>query len=66
VGNLGLHDQRQALCWIQQYINFFGGNPMEVTIWGKSAGSWSVTNQMLTNGGNTEGLFRAAFMESGS
>ena len=34
--------------------------------WGESAGSISVSLQMLTNGGNTEGLFRAAFMQSGS
>lgn len=34
--------------------------------WGESAGSQSVTFQMITNGGNTEGLFRAAWMESGS
>jgi acetylcholinesterase len=34
--------------------------------WGQSAGAISVSLQMLTNGGNTEGLFRAAFMQSGS
>lgn len=34
--------------------------------WGESAGAISVALQMVTNGGNTEGLFRAAFMQSGS
>ena len=34
--------------------------------WGESAGSISVSLHMLVNGGNNEGLFRAAFMESGS
>ena len=34
--------------------------------WGESAGAISVALQMLTNGGNTEGLFRGAFMQSGS
>ena len=34
--------------------------------WGQSAGSVSVSLQMVTNGGNTERLFRAAFMQSGS
>lgn len=38
----------------------------ELTSWGESAGAISVALQMLTNGGNTEGLFRAAFMQSGS
>ncbi|OCH90540.1 alpha/beta-hydrolase [Obba rivulosa] len=66
VGNLGLRDQRQALRWIQNYIGAFGGDPEKVTIWGESAGSWSVALQLLTNGGNPEGLFRAAFLESGS
>ncbi|KAI9449008.1 carotenoid ester lipase precursor [Lactarius psammicola] len=66
VGNLGLHDQRMALRWIQKYIYAFGGDSSKVTIWGQSSGSVSVSLQMLTNGGNTEGLFRAAFMQSGS
>ena len=34
--------------------------------WGESAGAISVSLHMLANGGNTEGLFRAAFMMSGS
>ncbi|KAJ6554984.1 carotenoid ester lipase precursor [Mycena vulgaris] len=66
VGNLGLQDQRQAFRWIQKYIPAFGGDPTQVTIWGESAGAISVALHMLANGGNTEGLFRAAFMESGS
>ncbi|KAF8877142.1 carotenoid ester lipase precursor [Gymnopilus junonius] len=64
VGNLGLQDQRQALRWVQKYITQFGGDPSKVTIWGESAGAISVALQMLSNGGNPEGLFRAAFMES--
>jgi len=66
VGNLGLQDQRLAFKWIQKYVSNFGGDPTKVTIWGESAGAISVSLQMLTNGGNTEGLFRGGFMQSGS
>ena len=34
--------------------------------WGESAGAISAALQMITNGGDTEGLFRGAFMESGA
>ncbi|KAG9308805.1 Alpha/Beta hydrolase protein [Chiua virens] len=66
VGNLGLQDQRLALQWIQKYISAFGGDPTKVTIWGESSGAVSVGLHMVTNGGNPDGLFRAAFMQSGS
>ncbi|KAF9487790.1 lipase [Pleurotus eryngii] len=66
VGNLGLQDQREALRWVQKYIGSFGGDPTKVTIWGESAGAISVALHMVANNGNHEGLFRGAFMQSGS
>ncbi|KAI9063825.1 carotenoid ester lipase [Trametes sanguinea] len=65
LGNLGLQDQREALRWVQKHIAAFGGDPGKVTIWGESAGAQSVAFQMLAKNGDTEGLFRAGWMESG-
>ncbi|KAJ7755296.1 carotenoid ester lipase precursor [Mycena maculata] len=63
VGNLGLQDQCEALCWIQKYITAFRGDTTHY-VWGKSAGAISVSLQKFATGGNTEGLFWAAFMQS--
>lgn len=43
-----MKDQVQVLKWVQENIQFFGGNPSQVTIAGQSAGAASVILHMIS------------------
>ncbi|KAJ0180166.1 hypothetical protein K1T71_004757 [Dendrolimus kikuchii] len=63
-GNAGMKDQVLALKWVKQNITAFGGDPDNITLFGASAGSASVTYHMLSP--MSRGLFNKAIAQSGT
>ena len=62
-GGYGTLDQVAALQWVHDNIQNFGGDPNNVTIFGESAGGWSICTLLATP--LTRGLFHRALLESG-
>ena len=62
-GAYGIQDQIAGLKWVKENIAKFGGNPSNVTIFGESAGGYSVC--MLAASPMAKGLFHRAISESG-
>ena len=62
-GNYGTLDIIKSLEWVRDNIEFFGGNPSNVTIAGQSAGSMNALSLMVSP--KAAGLFHKAALHSG-
>lgn len=63
-GNTALKDQLLALKWTNNNIEYFGGDPDSITVFGESAGAMSAGYHMVSP--KSKGLFKGVIMQSGN
>ncbi|CAG2236092.1 CES1 [Mytilus edulis] len=63
-GNYGFNDQRKAIQWVNDNIESFGGDTQSITLFGESAGGFSVGLQAIYPA--NKGLFHRIIEQSGT
>lgn len=64
-GNAGLMDSVQALKFIKENIEYFGGDPNRITVFGQSSGAGMVSALVISPAVPSD-LFQRAIIQSGS
>merc|ERR1719312_1822454 len=63
-GNMGLQDQILALQWIKHNIQYFGGDPKQITLVGESAGA--ISSHAIQLSPQAHGLISGVILQSGT
>jgi carboxylesterase type B len=54
-GNVGLFDMRAAVKWVNEYINYFNGDPERIVLSGQGSGASAATLMAMSD--FTKGIF---------
>lgn len=61
---LGLRDQQTLLRWIHHYISDFGGDSLNVTLFGETTGASDILCHLYSSANQTKHLFHRAIIQS--
>jgi len=60
----GLRDQRKAQEWVHRFINEFGGDPANITLFGSGSGGADIICHLLSRVNQTQPMFHRAIVQS--